>query len=65
VALVPRENVPVELRDEVRALKRRPVWRISAFTRRAWSPGAAAYIEVLREHRWPPRPRNAIVLGLD
>lgn len=65
VALVPRDNVPLELRGAVRTLTRPPVWRISAFTRRDWSPGAAAYIDILRAHEWPARPRSAITLDLD
>jgi DNA-binding transcriptional LysR family regulator len=64
VALVPRDNVPLELRGYVRTLARPPVWRISAFTRRAWSPGASAYIDILREQEWPARPRRAITLEL-
>jgi DNA-binding transcriptional LysR family regulator len=65
VALVPRDNVPLELRGAVRTLTRPPVWRISAFTRRDWSPGAAAYIDILRAYEWPARPRSAITLDLD
>ncbi|HEX4804932.1 MAG TPA: LysR family transcriptional regulator [Conexibacter sp.] len=63
-ALVPRNNVPHDLEAHVRRLRRPPVWRIAAFTRRSWSPAASAFLDILREERWPSPPRNALELAI-
>lgn len=63
-ALVPRGNVPPDLEQAVRRLARPPVWEIAAFTRRAWSPAASAYLEILHAERWPDPPPRALELTL-
>ncbi len=60
--LVPRKNLPHDLLDAARPLARPPVWEIAAFTRRAWSPAAAAYLEILRAEHWPEPPPGALHL---
>ncbi|HEX5146342.1 MAG TPA: LysR family transcriptional regulator [Conexibacter sp.] len=61
--LAPRNNVPPDLLGAVRALARPPVWEIAAFTRRTWSPAAAAYLEILRGEHWPDPPPGALRLA--
>jgi DNA-binding transcriptional LysR family regulator len=63
-ALVPRKNVPQDLQSSMWRLRRPPVWQIAAFTRRAWSPPAAAYLEILLDEHWPAPPRRALELTI-
>jgi DNA-binding transcriptional LysR family regulator len=63
VALVPENVVPVELRPNVRHLKRPVVRELAAYTRSEWSPPARAFVEVLSGLSWSRRPRNAEVIS--
>lgn len=63
-ALVPAKNVPRDVAWAVRRLAVPPVWEIAAFTRGAWSSGAEAYAQILREESWAGLPDGAVVLTL-
>jgi DNA-binding transcriptional LysR family regulator len=63
VTLVPNNVVPEGLHAAVRSLKPPLARQLVAFTRRDWSPLAAAFSEVLQAQAWPPRPRSATVVG--
>jgi DNA-binding transcriptional LysR family regulator len=60
-ALVPDTIVPEALAGLVRPLKPRRARRIVAFSREP-SPAARAFIDVLHECDWKPRPRSCIEL---
>lgn len=57
--LVPDTIVPESLRPLMRPTKPRRARRIVAFTRET-SLAAQAFIDVLHEHSWKPRPRGSI-----
>lgn len=61
-ALVPDTIVPAALESLVRPIKPRHARRVVAFTRE-WSPTSRAFVDVLHEHHWKPRPRGAVDLG--
>ncbi|MCD6726747.1 MAG: LysR family transcriptional regulator [Solirubrobacteraceae bacterium] len=61
-ALVPKDNVPEGLQEYVRPLTRPVTWPIAVFTRRTWSPSAAAYLEILLAQHWPAPADDALVL---
>lgn len=63
VALVPESIVPADLNAHVRRLARPIVRHLTAYTRTSWSPGASAFLEVLREQEWGRRPRDAEVIA--
>jgi DNA-binding transcriptional LysR family regulator len=63
VTLVPTSIVPVDLRSCARRLTRPVVRRLVAYTRTTWTPGAAAFLEVLEAQPWDGRPRGAEVIG--
>ncbi|HEU4977088.1 MAG TPA: LysR family transcriptional regulator [Baekduia sp.] len=60
-ALVPDTIVPESLLALARPLRPRRARRIVAFSRLA-TPAAEAFIDVLREHEWKPRPRDCVEL---
>jgi DNA-binding transcriptional LysR family regulator len=61
-ALVPDMIVPEALLSLVRPLKPRRARRIVAYARES-TPAARAFIAVLQEQDWKPRPRGAIELA--
>ncbi len=63
-ALVTASNVPDELAATTRRLSPAPVWEVAAFTRTAWSPAAAAFLELARDEAWDALPPDALVLAL-
>lgn len=60
--LVPSDNVPSEFAHAARPLDPPIVWELTAFTRTAWSPLAAAFVEMLHDRQWLAKPPDAIVL---
>ena len=62
-ALVPDNAVPSGLASTVRPPVRPVGHELAAFTRGQWSPAAGAYLEILREGDWTPRPPDAVVVN--
>ena len=62
VTIVPSNVVPTGLHAAVRRLKPPLARQLVAFTRREWSPLAKAFLHVLQEQAWDPRPRSATVV---
>jgi DNA-binding transcriptional LysR family regulator len=63
VTLVPDNVVPGDLASAVRRLRSPIVRKLAAFTRHEPSPLASAFLDVLNEHEWQPKPRNATVIA--
>src|SRR3954447_2647961 len=62
IAMVPDDIIPMELAPNVRRLRRPVVRELTAYTRSEWSAPARAFLDVLREELWSPRPRGAEVV---
>ena len=62
VALIPDNVVPAGLTAEIRRLRAPVVRPLVAFAREGFGPAARAFIDVLRQQQWSPRPRGAIAL---
>ena len=62
-ALVPDHVVPDTARELVRPAKPRLVRQVVAFTRRDWSPATRAFLDILHEYAWRPRPPRATNVG--
>jgi DNA-binding transcriptional LysR family regulator len=60
--LVPDNVVPVALLPLARPVRPRLARRVVSYTRAAWSPTTRAFLELLHEHPWKPRPRGAVDL---
>jgi DNA-binding transcriptional LysR family regulator len=63
VTLLPDNVVPGDLAASVRHLRSPIVRKIAAFTRQDPPPLARAFLHVLGEHGWRPKPRNATVIA--
>jgi DNA-binding transcriptional LysR family regulator len=63
VTLLPDNIVPGDLAAAVRRLRRPIARKLAAFTRQEPSPLARAFLDVLSEHEWQPKPRNATVVA--
>ncbi|TML97329.1 MAG: LysR family transcriptional regulator [Actinobacteria bacterium] len=63
VTIIPNNVVPVGLNAAVRSLKPPLARQLVAFTRRDWSPLAAAFLDVLQAQAWQRRPASATVVG--
>ena len=63
VTLLPDNVVPADLAAAVRRLRSPIVRKVAAFTRQKPSPLASAFLDVLGEHEWQPKPRNATVIA--
>ena len=63
VTIIPNNVVPVGLNAAVRSLKPPLARELVAFTRRDWSPLAAAFLDVLQAQAWQRRPASATVVG--
>jgi DNA-binding transcriptional LysR family regulator len=63
ISLVPSSIVPVDLSAHVRRLRRPVVRRLTAYTRRDWSPLAGGFLEILKAQPWDGRPADAEVIG--
>ena len=63
VTLLPDNVVPADLAAAVRRLRSPIVRKLAAFTRHEPSPLASAFLDVLGEHEWQPKPRNATVIA--
>jgi hypothetical protein len=61
--LLPDNVVPGDLGAAVRRLRRPIARKVAAFTRQDPSPLASAFLDILREHQWQPKPRNATVIA--
>jgi DNA-binding transcriptional LysR family regulator len=61
-AIVPAGTVPDSLDAAVLRLDPAPGYEIAAYTRREWSPLAAAYLEVLMQASFAVRPPGALEL---
>jgi DNA-binding transcriptional LysR family regulator len=62
VALVPAQNVPVEIRNATVALAHPPAWRIAAYGRGDLTPAAREFVELLAAEDFVSRPPRAHVL---
>jgi DNA-binding transcriptional LysR family regulator len=62
VTILPDNVVPDGLDAAIRRLKPRLVRQLVAFTRQDWSPLAEAFLVVLQEQAWQPRPPSATVV---
>jgi DNA-binding transcriptional LysR family regulator len=62
-ALVPEHIVPAALTSLARATERRPVRGVCAFTRGDFTPLTRAFLAVLRDFPWGPKPEPAFDLG--
>lgn len=61
--LVPDHIVPDSAAELARPTKPRLIRPVVAFTRRDWSPVTSAFLDLLRERRWPRKPARATDLG--
>lgn len=61
-ALVPAHNVPAELHDSTRRLKRPVAWEITAYTRTSWSSAASAFTKILKSRVSSTKPKDALEL---
>ena len=62
-ALVPEHTVPVAIQRLARPASVRPVRAVCAFSRRDWTPLTAAFLAMLRDYPWGPRPRPSLELS--
>jgi DNA-binding transcriptional LysR family regulator len=64
--LIPSTVIPPELHATVRPLDPPVVRELAAHARTAWSPAAAAYLDLLNELEWKREPpTNAMVVATD
>jgi DNA-binding transcriptional LysR family regulator len=61
-ALVPEHIVPDSANELVRPAKPRLVRPVVAFTRRDWTPVTRAFLGILHEYPWRPKPPRATTL---